>query len=198
MAYAFRGGIFLKKPFIIAAIVAAAGGCALHFLYDILPGVLTALISPVNESVWEHLKLLFWPSVLAAFVLSQTLPRPERLWSAFFIALLAMPVFLLGVYYLLRCGFGVEALFVDIGLYFATMFLGFFLAWLLYTRRRPEKVGEFLLLPLLLYAACLILFSFAAPPFEIFEASQPVSSRFFREFVKNQIFLVDFSPLLRL
>jgi hypothetical protein len=48
-----------------------AGGAALHFLYEAVPNPLTALISPINESVWEHLKLLFWPMLLTAFWLSQ-------------------------------------------------------------------------------------------------------------------------------
>ncbi len=158
----------MKKKFIIAAIVASVGGFALHFLYDALPGVLTALISPVNESVWEHLKLLFWPTLLAAFVLSQHNDRPHRLWASFFCALLTMPLFLVGVFYLLKSGFGVESLFIDIGLYFVTMFLGFFLAYFLYAKCKTEKLGGFLLLLVLLYGACLILFSFAAPPLEIF------------------------------
>lgn len=158
----------MKKRFIIAAIAVSLLGTALHFLYDLLPNCLSALISPVNESVWEHLKLLFWPTLLAAFFLVRKSDDPRRLWSAFFIALLIMPLFLTGVYYLLLTGFGVEALWVDIGLYFVTMFLGFWLAWLLYTKAKPESLGPILLFPLLLYGACLILFSFAAPNLEIF------------------------------
>ena len=42
-------------------------GTFLHFLYDITGGsVLAALFSAVNESIWEHLKLLFYPMVLFA------------------------------------------------------------------------------------------------------------------------------------
>lgn len=158
----------MKKKFIIAAAVASVGGFALHFLYDALPSVLSALISPVNESVWEHLKLLFWPTLLAAFVLSQNSAKPERLWASFFCVLLGMPVFLVGMYYLLKGGFGITSHFLNIGLYFLTMGLGFFFAWFLYAKCRLEKAGGFLLLLVLLYGACLILFSFAAPPLDIF------------------------------
>lgn len=59
----------MKKRYLIAFLVAAAAGSALHFFYEVLPNPLTALISPVNESVWEHLKLLFWPTLCAAWVL---------------------------------------------------------------------------------------------------------------------------------
>ena len=161
-------GFFLKKSFIIAAITASLLGFGLHFLYDFLPGCLSSLISPVNESVWEHLKLLFWPTMLAAFFLAGRSENPHRLWASFFVPLLLMPLFLTGIYYLLLTGFGVSALWIDIGLYFLTMLLGFLLAWLLYNKAQPEKLGAVLLFPLLIYGACLILFSFAAPSLEIF------------------------------
>ena len=158
----------MKKSFVIAAVAASLLGAALHFLYDFLPGCLSALVSPVNESVWEHLKLLFWPTLLAALFLARTSEKPPRLWSAFFIVLLVMPVFLTGIYYLLLTGFGFSALWLDIGLYFLTMFLGFWMAWLLDNKAQPEKIGAILLFPVLLYGACLILFSFAASGLEIF------------------------------
>ena len=47
------------------------GGVLLHFLYDITGGsVLVAPFSGVNESTWEHMKLLFWPMLLYALVQS--------------------------------------------------------------------------------------------------------------------------------
>lgn len=44
-------------------------GTLLHFLYDWLgKSVLVAPFSGVNESTWEHMKLLFWPMLLFATV----------------------------------------------------------------------------------------------------------------------------------
>ena len=51
--------------------VTALGGTVLHFLYDWLgESVLIAPFSGVNESTWEHMKLLFWPMLLYAVVQS--------------------------------------------------------------------------------------------------------------------------------
>ena len=51
--------------------VTALGGTLLHFLYDWLGGSLwIAPFSGVNESTWEHMKLLFWPMLLYAVVQS--------------------------------------------------------------------------------------------------------------------------------
>jgi hypothetical protein len=46
-------------------------GTVLHFLYDWLgEAVWIAPFSGVNESTWEHMKLLFWPMLAYAFVQS--------------------------------------------------------------------------------------------------------------------------------
>ena len=60
--------------------LAVLGGAALHFLYDWTGGaVWAAVASAVNESVWEHMKLLFVPmflfSVVQVCVLGKTYPN---------------------------------------------------------------------------------------------------------------------------
>ena len=51
--------------------VTTLGGTILHFLYDWLGKALwIAPFSGVNESTWEHMKLLFWPMLLYAVVQS--------------------------------------------------------------------------------------------------------------------------------
>ena len=51
--------------------VASLGGTVLHFLYEWLgEAPLIAPFSGVNESTWEHMKLLFWPMLLFAIVQS--------------------------------------------------------------------------------------------------------------------------------
>ena len=47
------------------------GGTLLHFLFDWLGNALwIAPFSAVNESTWEHMKLLFWPMLIFAAVQS--------------------------------------------------------------------------------------------------------------------------------
>ena len=41
-------------------------GTLLHFVYGWFGGIVWAVIGPVNESTWEHLKLIFWPAVFFA------------------------------------------------------------------------------------------------------------------------------------
>ena len=49
--------------------ITALGGTLLHFLYEWLGDAWwIAPISGVNESTWEHMKLLFWPMLIFAIV----------------------------------------------------------------------------------------------------------------------------------
>ena len=51
--------------------VTSLGGTILHFLYDWLgKAAWIAPLSGVNESTWEHMKLLFWPMFIYAIVQS--------------------------------------------------------------------------------------------------------------------------------
>ena len=44
-------------------------GTFFHFLFDLTNGSrVAALISPVNESIWEHIKLLFFPMFVYALL----------------------------------------------------------------------------------------------------------------------------------
>ena len=57
--------------------VTALGGTLLHFLYDWTEkSAWIAPFSGVNESTWEHMKLLFWPTFL--FAVMQSLFFKER------------------------------------------------------------------------------------------------------------------------
>lgn len=59
----------LLKKEILAAVFVFFAGSLLHFVFDWsgrIPAV--GLISPVNESTWEHLKLLFYPMLIVTAV----------------------------------------------------------------------------------------------------------------------------------
>ena len=61
--------------------VAAFGGTILHFLYDWLgEAVWVAPFSGVNESTWEHMKLLFWPSFIFAIIQGFYFKESENFW----------------------------------------------------------------------------------------------------------------------
>ena len=72
-------------------------GTVLHFLYDWLgKAVWIAPFSGVNESTWEHMKLLFWPMLVFAIVQSFFFGEREDFWCVklrgILLGLLLIPV----------------------------------------------------------------------------------------------------------
>ena len=49
----------LKKIKIINVVMFFTLSFLWHFVYDLLPCFLTAIFFPVNESIWEHMKIIF-------------------------------------------------------------------------------------------------------------------------------------------
>ena len=61
--------------------VASLGGTILHFLYEWLgEAAWIAPFSGVNESTWEHMKLLFWPTFIFAVFQSFFFRDREDFW----------------------------------------------------------------------------------------------------------------------
>lgn len=61
--------------------ITSLGGTLLHFLYGWLgEAVWVAPFSSVNESTWEHMKLLFWPMLIFATVQSFFFKDREDFW----------------------------------------------------------------------------------------------------------------------
>lgn len=44
-------------------------GAFLHGLFELWPSILTEFVAPVNESIWEHVKIIFWPLLVGLTML---------------------------------------------------------------------------------------------------------------------------------
>lgn len=158
----------MKLRYALAFILTAGLGAALHFGYSLCPAPLVGLFCPVNESVWEHLKLLYWPYLLAAFFLNRRAVHTQRVWAGALAGLLAMPAALLGVYYTLEGGFCFTSGILNIVLYLLSLTLGFFIfAKSARTGALSWLCGVLVILAGL-YGAALILFTMAPPALPIF------------------------------
>jgi len=113
-----------KKVWLVF-VLALIAGAVLHFVYEWFPNPLTAVISPVNESLWEHGKLLFWPLTVSAFCLCG---GEMRALSPRLLAAVIASLAVVGAGYVYHVPLRGEALAVDLILYAAAMALGFWLA----------------------------------------------------------------------
>lgn len=150
----------ISKKMLIAFVAATLVGTAMHFVYDMLPNPVTAILAPVNESIWEHLKLLFWPYLVAALVLTRGGEKGCR--TPWFLSLLIQSALLLGLGWLICIRLGVESMVVNIALYVLTMGLGFVLPGRMQAVEKPG-VRDGILLAVIALGAAIVLFTFLPP-----------------------------------
>ncbi len=98
----------------------AVAGVLLHFLYDWSnQSALVAPFSAVNESIWEHMKLLYFPMFFFALVERQFIgDEYENYWctklAGILLALTLIPV----LYYSYTGIFGVQIDWINIAIFF--------------------------------------------------------------------------------
>ena len=65
----------LKKVKVINVVVFFALSFLWHFMYDLFPNFFTAIFFPVNESIWEHMKIIFgvivFGSIISLFIMNK-------------------------------------------------------------------------------------------------------------------------------
>lgn len=106
-----------------ALITALLLGVFLHGLFELWPSILTEFIAPVNESIWEHVKILFWPLLVVEFLFYPRMHRPGGL-----VSILIVCLFMLGVAWCYHVPLGGTALAVDVALFGVSIVLYFVLS----------------------------------------------------------------------
>lgn len=97
-----------NKIKVIGTIIAFLLCFPFHFVYDAFPNFLTSIFFPINESIWEHMKLLF-SSIIVSGIIQKVilLYKKENIknvcFSNFIAAIISIPIFLiifLPIYYI--------------------------------------------------------------------------------------------------
>lgn len=68
----------LKKLKLLGVILAFLLSFFLHFLYDKIPCFITSIIAPINESIWQHMKIIFG-SILFSGVIQKIIVKAKHL-----------------------------------------------------------------------------------------------------------------------
>ncbi len=147
------------------------GGTLLHFLCDLTGSPAAALISGVNESTWEHMKLLYFPMLLFAIIEYFFMGKEyENFWcvklGGTLLGLVLIPV----IFYTLRGVFGTTPDWVNIGIFFVAAALAF----LWETARfgegsRPCGASGWALAAFALIAVAFFVFTFNPPALPLFQ-----------------------------
>ena len=157
----------IKKYFIISCVIAIIFGTLQHFDYDCSNNnIIVGLLSPVNESVWEHLKLVFVPIVIFA-IITKVIYKPKNIMIATSIATIISSTVILIIHYtFIRVN--IESITVDILTYILAIMLAFFIIFIIYNNNfliKYEWLGYIILLTLFVI---FIIFTFFPPKLPIF------------------------------
>ncbi len=158
-------------------------GSLLHFVYKWTGETpLAALFSPVNESVWEHCKLLFFPSLLYTVFEILVLSHGSRRFLAGRTAgILLGLLFMVAAYYTYTGASGRESLAADILIFILSVILAFAVSRFLalhcpkFSLPLPVSLGL-----LLIFTFLLFLFTFRPPGLPIFQPPDQSASSMIR------------------
>ncbi len=150
-------------------------GTLLHFLYEWTgENAFAALFSGVNESTWEHMKLLFFPMFFFALVQSIFFRERGDFWCVklrgTLLGLALIPV----IFYTYNGVIGPSPDFVNIAIFFVAAGIAYFYEARLFSgEEKPCKAPYLALSALVLLALLFMLFTFRTPMLGIFQ--DPVS-----------------------
>ncbi len=153
-------------------------GTVLHFLYGWTDSSIVALFSAVNESTWEHMKLLFFPMFLFAtaeyFIIGKNY---ENFWTVklkgVLIGLLLIPTY----FYTLNGVFGKTPDWVNIAIFFIAVAVAFLSETvMLKGKKQGFRFEKLAVVTLFIIAGLFFVFTFYPPRIPIFQ--DPISNSF--------------------
>ncbi len=142
-----------------------------HFGYDIFPNFITSIFFPVNESIWEHMKMLYTTillyGIIEYFLLEKfNIPYHNFLLAIFTKALLSIPIYLaifLPFYY----NFG-ENMPITFAILYITILIVSILEYFILKLNRINFQKEISIVFIILVYCIMIFLTYKTPHKEIF------------------------------
>lgn len=162
----------IKRYQIISAIFVCILGTLLHFTYKIFgENKFVASFSAVNESVWEHLKLLFFPMLLTTIIGYFYIGKSHSNFLCSKAIGIITAIFFIVVFFYTYSGIiGKSILFIDIASFFTAVILGEYLSFKLMTNNLQCN-NIFSVCVLIILLISFISFTYFTPRLELFKDS---------------------------
>jgi hypothetical protein len=121
-------------------------GSLLHFAFE-LSGFWkpVALIASVNESTWEHLKMVFWPGLfffIAQYYFLKNTQCASRFWCAKAACLLLMPLIVAAGWYAAIALLGQNDFGVNIALFVGAIVIGQVASYAILSGKLPGTISQ--------------------------------------------------------
>ncbi len=121
-----------------------------HFMYDWFPCVLTSIFFPVNESIWEHMKIIFYVLLIGSIL--------EKKNNNYYLCLMVKP--LVGVLFYLILFISLYLIFGEsMILSLSLMLFTYIIMELLGIKISKQEELNIKVLPIIIVILCITLFS---------------------------------------
>ena len=146
-------------------------GTLLHFLYDWLgEAVYTAPFSGVNESTWEHMKLLFWPMFIFAIIESFFFRERKDFWCVKLRGIISGLILIPVLFYTYNGAVGKSPDWLNITIFFISAAISYIYEAKLFNESKLVcKSQKRALAALIVIATLFVVFTFRTPEIGIFK-----------------------------
>ena len=147
-------------------------GSILHFTFEWAGhNAIVGVFSAVNESVWEHLKLGFWPAIVFALIEFKYLKKAtNNFLFGKTVGIYLIPVVIIVIFYSYTAILGESILIIDVLSFVIAVIVGQLVSYRLLTwKTLPYNLDKVSLIALFLLGLAFVLFSFYPPQLAMFQ-----------------------------
>ena len=145
-------------------------GTILHFLYEWTGESLwSALISGVNESTWEHMKLLYIPMLIYALIQCRFFPDRKDFWCVKLVGVAVGLLLIPMLFYTINGSFGKSPDWINIAIFFVAAAVAYLVETYLYNNallKCPHPRLAFFVIVLI--GILFVVFTFITPQIPLF------------------------------
>lgn len=157
--------------------VSVALGTILHFLFEWTGAYAVAPISAVNESTWEHMKILFFPMLLFAFVQYAFFRKDfPSFWWIKLIGIVVGTVSIPILFYTYNGAFGKTPDWLNITFFFLSAGVAYLLEYFLFKKGFALKNAWIAFAILMAIGFAFVAFTFYPPKLPLFE--DPITGKY--------------------
>lgn len=144
-------------------------GTLLHFLYDWTgESVFVAPFSGVNESTWEHMKLLYFPLLAFAFIESRYFKEYKSFWCVKLCGILSGLLTIPVLFYTYNGAIGKSPDWLNITIFFISAAVSFLIEAHLFNREKECRYEKIAFSVICLMGVLFVLFTFKTPKLPVF------------------------------
>ena len=170
--FAYTGNMKSIKAYSIFGILfVILTGTLSHFVYEWSGNnFILGFLFPVNESVWEHMKLIFFPMLLYSFYMNQKLKDENPCVSSALLSGILIGTFRIPVIYYTYSGvLGSNNTVLDIATFLVSVLLAFYSVYRLSLSCSSQLCSSCLVICVWTVAICFLLFTYLPPDLGLFE-----------------------------